>query len=121
MKCKKFVELYKGFMKDLPWPVCIQEVNGNILYINEVFENIFHISYEKIISKNFYEDLKIEGLREFNDKVKDKKLTANKIKIESNIYDIYRIPLKDNDDVYAICDIFIDITEKVNKEDQLSM
>ena len=121
MKCKNFVELYKGFMKDLPWPVCIQEVNGNILYINEVFENIFHISYEKIISKNFYEDLKIGVLKEFDDRAKDKKLTANKIKIEGSIYDIYRIPLKDNDDVYAICDIFIDITEKVNKEDQLSM
>lgn len=118
MKCKNFVELYKGLIKDLPWPVCIQEVNGNILYVNEVFENIFHISYEEIISKNFYEDLKIDVLKEFNDNAKDKKLTANKIKIESSIYDIYRIPLKDND-VYAICDILIDITEKVNKENKL--
>lgn len=120
MNSVDFVETYKTFIKDLPWPVCIENVDSSIIYVNKVFEKMFHISCEKAEGKHFDKVLKFEVLKDCDSKMNDKDLSIKKIKLGQKTYKVYNISLKDNDNkVYAICKIIVDISERIDREIKL--
>lgn len=120
MSSMDFVETYKTFIKDLPWPVCIENVDSSIIYVNKVFEKMFHISCEKAEGKHFDKVLKFEVLKDCDSKMNDKDLSIKKIKLGQKTYKVYNISLKDNDNkVYAICKIIVDISERIDREIKL--
>ena len=120
MNSVDFVETYKTFIKDLPWPVCIENVNSSIVYVNIVFEKMFHINCEKAEGKHFDKVLKFEVLKDCDSKMNDKDLSIKKIKLGQKTYKVYNISLKDNDNkVYAIFKIIVDISERIDREIKL--
>lgn len=120
MNSVDFVETYKTFIKDLPWPVCIEDVNSSIVYVNTVFEKLFHISCEEVKDKHFDKILKFEMLKNCDSKMNDKDLSIKKIKLGQKTYKVHNISLKDNDNkVYAICKIIVDISERIDREIKL--
>ena len=120
MSSMDFVGTYKTFIKDLPWPVCIEDVNSSIVYVNIVFEKMFHINCEKAEGKHFDKVLKFEVLKDCDSKMNDKDLSIKKIKLGQKTYKVYNISLKDNDNkVYAICKIIVDISERIDREIKL--
>ena len=120
MSSMDFVGTYKPFIKDLPWPVCIEDVNSSIVYVNIVFEKMFHINCEKAEGKHFDKVLKFEVLKDCDSKMNDKDLSIKKIKLGQKTYKVYNISLKDNDNkVYAICKIIVDISERIDREIKL--
>lgn len=120
MKYKNFVEAYEILSNYLPWAICIGDAGDRIFYVNEIFENIFNISFEEANNKHFDEIVDFEVLEKFVGDISDKNLTINRIKIGSNIYDIYKILLRNNEDnVYAICNIIVDAGERTDRECKL--
>lgn len=120
MSSMDFVETYKTFIKDLPWPVCIEDVNSSIVYVNTVFEKLFHISCEEVKDKHFDKILKFEMLKNCDSKMNDKDLSIKKIKLGQKTYKVHNISLKDNDNkVYAICKLIVDISERIDREIKL--
>ncbi|HCW52796.1 MAG TPA: hypothetical protein DG753_03450, partial [Clostridium sp.] len=120
MKYKNFVEAYEILSNYLPWAICIEDAGGRIFYVNEIFENIFNITLEESNNKYFDEIVDFEVLEKFAGDISDKNLTINRIKIGSNIYNIYEILLKNNEDnIYAICNIIVDEGERKDREYKL--
>ncbi|MFI5303515.1 MAG: PAS domain S-box protein [Nitrospiria bacterium] len=110
------------FMKDL---------EGKFLLINRKYEDLFHISKKEIIGKTAYDVFPAEIANRLQ--VNDQKVINNKTAIEFDEtvplddglhhYLSVRFPLLDNKgEVYAICGISTDITDrKLREEDHLKI
>lgn len=120
MNYMDFVVAYKTFLKDLPWPVCIEDTDGSILYVNTTFEELFHIISSDIEGKSIERVLNFESIVNCDSKIKGDDLSIVKARIKDKVYKIYAVPLKDEDNkVYSVCRIIVDITERIDREVKL--
>jgi PAS domain S-box-containing protein len=109
----------------------MKDLSGKYLLINKKFEDLFHISKKDIIGKTSYDVFPIEIAAKL--RANDQKVIKNKIPIEfdetvpqdDGLHDYLSVkfPLLDNKgEVYAICGIATDITDrKSREEDQMKI
>ncbi len=105
--------------------ICLKDIKGHYLFINSQYEKLFHISNDEILGKTDY-DLFPKEVAEISKKNDLEVLETNSpIETEENVlhddglhtYISIRFPLRHSDDqVYAVCDISTDITDRKQVE-----
>lgn len=118
MNYMDFVMAYKTFLENCPWPVCIEGIDGSILYVNKTFEKLFHIISTEIEGKSIDKVLNFKSIVNCDSKINGEDLSSIKVEIDDKIYKIYAVPMKE-DKVYGVCRVIVDITERIEREIEL--
>ncbi len=118
----------QAIMDHSPAVIYIKDANGHYTFINKEFEKLFHINRKEIIGKTDYDIFS----REFADVFQhhDKIVLASGRALEReevtaqddgpHTYISIKFPLLDSDDnIYAVCGISTDITERKQTEEAL--
>ncbi len=115
-------------MDNTPAVIYVKDLDGNYLYINCSFEELFDLKREDFIGKNdydLYSNEVADNLRS-NDKlvINSKKALELEETVPLNdgvhSYLSVKFPMFDNEDkVYAMCGISTDITERIKQDEQL--
>lgn len=118
----------QAIMNHSPAVIYVKDTQGRYTFINSQYENLFHISNDDAMGKTDYElfDKTIADAFQFNDKAV---ITAGHA-IESeeqaplddglHTYVSIKFPLlNENNEIYAICGISTDVTERRQQQEQL--
>lgn len=116
MNYKDFVISYKTFLKDFPWPICIEDTDGIILYANTTFKNIFNMIDSEIEGKNIGEVLRLPSIFECRNKKDNQGLISEEVVIGDATYITHTWHLMENNSVQGVCRILIDITKRIKRE-----
>lgn len=116
MDYKDFVISYKTFLKDFPWPICIEDTDGIILYANTIFKNIFTMIDGEIEGNSIDEVLNLGSILNHHNKTDRQDLISEEIQVGNSKYITYKWDLIDGNDIYGFCRILMDITRERNRE-----
>lgn len=118
----------QSIMDNSPAVIYVKDIEGRFIFINKQFIELFHIKNEDIAGKTLYQVFPhdIAEIMESNDKnvlVSGKALESEEIAHSDDgdrTYNSIKFPLYDSDNnIYAICGISTDITDKKKKDEQL--
>lgn len=124
----KYKEYLEAIMDYSPALIYIKDVEGKYLLVNPQYEKQLHIQHKKVIGKTDHDIFSKKIADEFlnNDK---RVIAAGKFfeyeetlpyKNEVKIYHSIKFPLCDKkNNIYAVCGISTDVTEKKAKDEQL--
>ncbi len=120
----------QGIMDNSPTVIYVKDKKGRFTFINKQFETLFHIKHEDIIGKTLHDIFP----REIADKMRSNDLdileTGFPLESEENApredgihtYTSIKFPLYDeNKNIYAVCGISTDITERLKMEEEKSI
>ena len=118
----------KSILDSSPAVVFVKDLTGKYIFINKLYEKLFHISEKKIIGKTDYDIFPKEAADKFRG-ADLKVLKANKaIDIEEKVpqddgihyYISSKFPLYDlKGNAYAVCGIATDITNRKKAEEEI--
>lgn len=112
----------QGIMDYSPTVIYIKDLNSHFTFINREFEKIFHLSREEIIGKSTHDIFPDEIADEMRQNDQDVIAAGHALESEElapqddgmHVYTSVKFPLYDeNKNIYAICGISTDITERV--------
>jgi two-component system NarL family sensor kinase len=121
-------QLLQSIIDNTTSVIFIKDLNGKYLLINSRFENLFHISAEKVKDKSDYDIFPAEIAESVvaadREVIENKKLMEFEEDVPNNgemrHYLSIKFPLFDEDNnVYALCGIATDITERKLMEKQI--
>ena len=118
----------QAIMDHSPAVIYVKDVNGRLIFVNQRCEKLFHNKYENIVGKNQHDifPAEIADKMQRNDKVVLE--TGEVLEYEEEVphddgmhtYTSILFPLfDDTDNIYAVCGISTDITERKQQEEQL--
>lgn len=121
-------KLLQSIIDNTSSPISIKKLNGEYIYVNKTFENLFKISNENAIGKTDWDFLP----KEIADKYRDSDLNVAKVLTElkteetimqedgAHTYIAIKFPLYDSEGrIYAIGGIATDISERKKMENSL--
>lgn len=115
----------QAIMDNSPAVVYVKDLNGKFTFVNKQFEKIFHQSRGSIIGKSLHDIFPKEIADEMLCNDKDVLKTGHALESEEHaphedglhIYTSTKFPLYDDkENIYAICGISTDITERIRME-----
>lgn len=119
----------QAIMNNSPAVIYVKDTNGRFTFINQQFENLFQIQMEDIIGKTLHDVFpkNIADEMQRNDKAvleAGHALESEEIAPHSDgshTYTSIKFPLFNEDgNIYAVCGISTDITDKIKSEEALS-
>ena len=123
--------LLKGFLDNTNSIVIIKNLEGQYIMVNKQFEKIHNLSQDQLIGKTVYDTLptQLADIVTANDKIviKEKKLieleevVVHQADGSLHTYLSGKFPILDeNNNIYLICNVATDITEKKKHENDLT-
>ena len=118
-------QIIHGIFNNANTVIYVKNITGQYILVNKQFEKLFNISNNEVIGKNDYQLLPavIADMITINDKkvMLSKKSIAVEEKIDcKRTYLSLKFPLFDkNNEVYAVCGMSTDITERKNTEEEI--
>ena len=118
----------QAIMDNSPAVIYTKDIDGKYVFINNKFENLFHISRDEIVGKTDYDifpEKHAEAFRQNDLDVIEAKQTIESEEIAPHddgphTYISNKFPLFDEDgNIYAVCGISTDITERIKENEQL--
>jgi len=115
----------QAIMDNSPAVVYVKDLNGKFTFVNKQFEKIFHQSRGSIIGKSLHDIFPKEIADEMQCNDKDVLKTGHALESEEHaphddglhIYTSIKFPLYDDKgNIYAVCGISTDITERITME-----
>ena len=117
----------QAIMDNSPAAIHVEDAHGKVIFFNQRFVKLFHIDdvIENKTINNLFEKTIGEKMQQFNDAVLS---TGNVLEIEEvvpyedgeYIYSSIKFPLYDEDNnIYAVCSISTDITDRRQQEEKL--
>ncbi|VAW58799.1 diguanylate cyclase/phosphodiesterase (GGDEF & EAL domains) with PAS/PAC sensor(s) [hydrothermal vent metagenome] len=118
----------QSIMDNSPAAIHVIDAQGYFTFINQQFENLFHLRHEEVAGKRLSDILPLSIAQEIQNNDATVLSTEQSLETEEvfhqsdgmHTYASTRFPLFNEDnDVYAVCSITTDITEKRQQEEQL--
>lgn len=108
------IDILKTLMNNMPWPIWIEDLAENIIYLNDKYESTFGVQLESVLGKSNISIFNKELIKVYNEKIKSKMSKENvcvvKETIDGNNMMFYIIPIKDEENyIQAFGMIIIDI------------
>lgn len=108
------IDILKTLMNNMPWPIWIEDLAENIIYLNDKYESTFGVQLESVLGKSNISIFNKELIKVYNEKIKSKMSKENvcvvKENIDGNNMMFYIIPIKDEENyIQAFGMIIIDI------------
>lgn len=108
------IDILKTLMNNMPWPIWIEDLAENIIYLNDKYESTFGVQLESVLGKSNINIFNKELIKVYNEKIKSKMSKENvcvvKETIDGNNMMFYIIPIKDEENyIQAFGMIIIDI------------
>ena len=108
------IDIIKTLMNNMPWPIWIEDLAENIVYLNDKYESTFGVQLESVLGKSNISIFNKELIKVYNEKIKSKMSKENvcvvKETIDGNNMMFYIIPIKDEENyIQAFGMIIIDI------------
>lgn len=108
------IDILKILMNNMPWPIWIEDLEKNIIYLNDKYESEFGVRLESVLGKRNTSIFNKELIKIYNEKIKIKMSEENvcvvKENIDGNNMMFYIIPIKDEENyIQAFGMIIIDI------------
>lgn len=108
------IDILKTLMNNMPWPIWIEDLEENIIYLNDKYESKFGVQLESVLGKSNISIFNKELIKVYNEKIKSKMSKENvcvvKETIDGNNMMFYIIPIKDEENyIQAFGMIIIDI------------
>lgn len=119
----------QAIMDNSPTVIYVKDVNGRFTFINKQFETLFHFKREDIIGKSLHDVFPKDIADEMQRNDKDILETGLALESEElapqddgiHTYSSIKFPLyDDNENIYAVCGISTDITERIKMENEKS-
>ena len=119
----------QDIMDNSPTVIYVKDVNGYFTFVNRQFKSLFHMSEENIIGKTLHDIFPKDIADEMQSNDKDVLATGHALESEElapqddgiHAYTSIKFPLyDDNENIYAVCGISTDITERVKMEKEKS-
>ena len=66
MKLNNFVEIYKLFLNSMPWPILIEDLESNVIFVNTRYEDMYNTKLKDVIEKK-----NEEYLPRYNEQIKE--------------------------------------------------
>lgn len=118
----------QSIMDNSPAVIYVKDIEGRFIFINKQFSELFHINNKDILGRTLDQvfPAEIADVMKKNDEYV--MMTGNVIESEevaphddeSHIYNSIKFPLRDTDNnIYAVCGISTDITERKTQEEQI--
>ncbi|OGU19847.1 MAG: hypothetical protein A2580_15230 [Hydrogenophilales bacterium RIFOXYD1_FULL_62_11] len=118
----------RDVLDHLPVAICLKDLRGRFQLINRGFETLFHVDDGAILGKTAFDTLPQEQARRFRIDEKQAIETGKDVEREHvlewdgapRIYETHQFPLLRQDGTaYAVCGVYIDITETRQKDEAL--
>lgn len=125
---RKSEQLLKSIMDNSPAAIYVKDINGEFTYSNQQFLTIFNLNKENILGKTLYDLFPHDVADEMNKNNMTVLTSGQTLEIEEtvshedglHIYSSIKFPLMDDSgEVYAVCGISTDITERKLQEQHL--
>lgn len=117
----KLAEIYKSFINSLPWPVWIQNIDSEIIFLNKHYEEMYNIKLENAVGKRNDEVFPSEKSGIYNNQIK-KCLNSLTVYIEEDIINgsyfkriIFPISYN-NGEIKVVAGIIMDISDSKLRE-----
>ena len=119
----------QGIMDNSPTVIYVKDIFGHFTYINKQFEKLFHIKREKVIGKTLFDIFPQEIAEEMYRNDKDVLKCGYALESEesapqddgTHVYTSVKFPLYDDqNNIYAVCGISSDITERLKMAEEKS-
>ncbi len=117
-----------AIMDNSPAGIYVKDMEGRYIFVNRKYKKLFHIGHEDIIGNTDYDLFAREFADGFRDNDKFVQETRSTLEFEESVphedkihtYASIKFPLfNKNNEVYAVCGISTDITERKRQEEQL--
>lgn len=72
MKSMQMKSIFKIIIEKLPWPIWIENLNKNILYVNKKFEDIYNVKLEEAEGQINRCILNEELIQQYEGKIQEK-------------------------------------------------
>lgn len=116
MKSMQMKSIFKIIIEKLPWPIWIENLNKNILYVNKKFEDIYNVKLEEAEGQINRCILNEELIQQYEGKIQEKiessDMNTEVIFVDGKQQDFYLIPIHDDYKIYAFTIVVFDKTEK---------
>ncbi|WP_259679118.1 sensor domain-containing diguanylate cyclase/phosphohydrolase [Clostridium chauvoei] len=111
------MDIYKLFFENMPWPVWVEDINKNIIFLNSLYKKEYTKWFDGKKENGVFENRLTE---KYNNEIKKciesgilRKVSGEK---DNKFIECYIIPLKnENQGVKAVAGIIVDVTEKKEK------
>ncbi len=118
------MNIFKSFLKSIPLPIWIEDMDGKIVFLNKAYEEVYAISFEKVKGKTNEEVLPKEKYTVYNRQmmrcIETSKLERFVETVKGAERECYMFPVKDDDGrVSGVAGIIIDVTDE--REQQLEL
>ncbi|WP_260331975.1 hypothetical protein [Clostridium chauvoei] len=108
------MDIYKLFFENMPWPVWVEDINKNIIFLNSLYKKEYTKWFDGKKENGVFENRLTE---KYNNEIKKciesgilRKVSGEK---DNKFIECYIIPLKnENQGVKAVAGIIVDVTEK---------
>lgn len=119
----------QGIMDNSPTVIYVKDTFGHFTYVNKQFEKLFHIKREKVIGKTLFDIFPQEIAEEMYRNDKDVLKCGYALESEesapqddgTHVYTSVKFPLYDDqNNIYAVCGISSDITERLKMAEEKS-
>jgi len=118
----------QAIMDNSPSVIHVEDNNGRFIFANKGFSKIFNVHEKKLIDKSISEIFEHEvykNILKHNNEILSTGVAfeTEEIILQKNVehtYSTIKFPLYDEEDnIYAVCNISTDITERLQQEEQL--
>jgi len=118
----------QSIMDNSPAVIYVKDIEGRFTFINKQFSELFHIKHDDILGKTLDQVFPVEIADVMKKNDNDVMISGNIIESEEvaphddgpHTYNSIKFPLRDTENnIYAICGISTDITERKAQEEQL--
>ena len=124
MKNYDFIDIYKLFLENIPWPVWIEDTECRVIFLNKHYEDMYDIRLKDVMGKNNTEVFGIENSIVYDACIKECIQKRQVVILESVIngdwIKCYTFPLENKEkEVKAVAGIIIDINDRKEREKEL--
>lgn len=118
----------QAVMDNSPAVIHVKDINGHFTFINQQFEKLFHLKSEDVIGKTLHDLFPKEIADEMRGNDKAVLVAGHALESEEvaphddglHHYISIKFPLYDDmGDIYAVCGISTDISDRIKQEEQL--